>query len=109
MRNLCAVLILALVALCAAPSFADVHGTGYGIVRAVTPNFDGAGGCRMLLEYDRFNVLDFDVSLAHICTAATLGAYFQAIVDDAPPIPCEPWSCSKLSALSRYVVAGTIP
>lgn len=88
---------------------ADIHGIAYGFVRSVTPNFDGAGGCRMLLEYDRFNVIDFPAGdLADACAAAAVGpfSYFEVVVDDASPIPCNPWACSKLSSFSRYTAAG---
>lgn len=112
-------LVLSLV-LCIALAPAVVHADlieGEARVRGhlVAPTIhdvDGLGTCRMIVLFDRYNVIDFPVgTLADDCESFGLlqvGAYVEMYVTDAPPIPCDIDSCSKTSAMSHFVATSTV-
>ncbi len=67
---------------------ADVQGIAYGYPMQVTLNFDGEGGCRMLLFYDRENLIDFAAGdLAESCAKVDTGLVWTTVyVEDALPL-----------------------
>lgn len=80
--------MLMMILFCFAPQArADVHGIAFGFVQSVEANFDGFGGCRMLLLGDRYTIVEFPVGgLADTCKSQPVTSYFEVVVDDASPV-----------------------
>lgn len=84
-----------------APVGADVRGIAYGFADQVTLDFDGLGGCRLLMHYDRETVIDFPAGdLAESCAKLDTGGFYWTTV------PVEDAESFYVSVVGHFTALG---